>query len=224
MVSESAPRLDVLKALGDNTRYAIYLEIARSPRPIATAEIAETLALHPNTVRPHLERMRDVGLLDQISVNDGAVGRPHHRFSLASDAPSLGLEPPVTVSLAAMLLDVAARSGADRDDAREAGRSQGSLDARRYPRSADALTVLVGELDRMGFDPQIVEDDHDDAAVTIGFAHCPFADRAETNPDVVCGLHEGLTEGLLASRGGCTVDEFCTLVDRDPCKVSLVVS
>ena len=32
-----APRLAVLKALGDNTRYAIYLELARSPRPLATA-------------------------------------------------------------------------------------------------------------------------------------------------------------------------------------------
>jgi hypothetical protein len=27
-------RLDLLKALGDNTRYAIYLELARSPRPL----------------------------------------------------------------------------------------------------------------------------------------------------------------------------------------------
>src|SRR4030095_15430094 len=53
----SAPRLAVLKALGDNTRYAIYLELARSPRPLATAEIAETLDLHTNTVPPHLERL-----------------------------------------------------------------------------------------------------------------------------------------------------------------------
>jgi len=54
-------RLDVLKALGDNTRYAIYLELARAPTPRSTANIAETLELHVNTVRPHLERMRDVG-------------------------------------------------------------------------------------------------------------------------------------------------------------------
>ena len=41
--SEAAPRalrLDILKALGDNTRYAIYLELARSPLPLATADIA----------------------------------------------------------------------------------------------------------------------------------------------------------------------------------------
>ena len=59
----AVPRLDVFKALGDNTRYAIYLELARSPRPLSTSEISEALSLHPNTIRPHLERMRDVGLV-----------------------------------------------------------------------------------------------------------------------------------------------------------------
>ncbi|MCH7788535.1 MAG: helix-turn-helix domain-containing protein [Acidobacteria bacterium] len=221
MTTDPVKRLDVLKALGDNTRYAIYLEIARASRPLATAEIAETLGLHPNSVRPHLERMRDVGLLDQHTVNDGGVGRPHHRFSLASDAPSLGLEPPAAVSLAAMLLDVAAASGADNVDAREAGSGQGVRDAARYPASTDVLSALVGELDRMGFDPQVVADADADNVVTIGFAHCPFAESARANPEVVCGLHQGLIEGLVSARGGCRVTEFCTLVDREPCQVNL---
>ena len=69
----TSSRLDVLKALGDNTRYAIYLELARSPVPLATADVAEALGLHPNTVRPHLERMREVGLLDVA--HRGALGR-----------------------------------------------------------------------------------------------------------------------------------------------------
>jgi predicted ArsR family transcriptional regulator len=221
MAIDPVRRLDVLKALGDNTRYAIYLEIARSPRPLATAEISETLDLHPNTVRPHLERMRDVGLLEQRTVNDGGVGRPHHRFSLAADAPSLGLEPPASMSLASMLLDVAATSGADNVDACEAGRQQGIRDGARYGSSTDGLSVLVGELDRMGFDPQVVADADTDDAVTIGFAHCPFADSAQVNPEIVCGLHHGLVEGVLQTRGGCRVTEFCTLVDREPCQVTL---
>src|ERR671932_286018 len=80
-------RLAVLKALGDNTRYAIYLELARSQSPRSTSEIADTLGLHPNTVRPHLERMREVGLLEVEIDNRGSVGRPQHRYSLAADAP-----------------------------------------------------------------------------------------------------------------------------------------
>ena len=91
--SERVARLDLLKTLGDNTRYAIYLELARSSRPLATADIAASLGLHVNTVRPHLERMRDVGLLEVAPETNRGVGRPQHLYSLAPDAPSLGLEP-----------------------------------------------------------------------------------------------------------------------------------
>ena len=122
-------RLALLKTLGDNTRYAIYLEIARSPAPLSTAEIAETLGLHANTVRPHLERMRDAGLLDVEIDSRGAVGRPLHRYSLATDAPSLGLEPPAFPMLAGMLASVAALSVPDPDDVSAVGR-----DARPCPR------------------------------------------------------------------------------------------
>src|SRR5436305_6329165 len=115
------PRLDLLKALGDNTRYAIYLELARSPRPLATADIADTLGLHPNTVRPHLERMRDVGLLDVEIDSRGSVGRPQHRYALAADAPSLGLEAPAFPLLARMLAQAAAAAGISPDDAAAAG-------------------------------------------------------------------------------------------------------
>ena len=68
-------RLDVLKALGDNTRYAIYLELARAPSPRSTAQVAQILELHSNTVRPHLERMREVGLLEVEVASGGGVGR-----------------------------------------------------------------------------------------------------------------------------------------------------
>ena len=53
-VDAGIPRLDLLKALGDNTRYAIYLELARSPKPLATADIAESLDLHPNLSLIHI--------------------------------------------------------------------------------------------------------------------------------------------------------------------------
>ena len=106
--------LDVLKALGDNTRYAIYLELARAARPLTTADIADTLGLHANTVRPHLERMRDVGLVDVETEARGKLGRPQHRYSVSPGAPSLGLEPPTMPMLARMVLRMADRLGAGR--------------------------------------------------------------------------------------------------------------
>src|SRR6188508_2825240 len=120
------PSRDVLKVLGDNTRYGIYLELARAARPLVTAEIAETLGLHPNTVRPHLDRMREVGLIEVTTDARGEVGRPQHRYSLAPDAPSLGLEPSTTPLLARMVLDMAERLGAGSSDAEAVGRREGS--------------------------------------------------------------------------------------------------
>lgn len=218
-MSGDAPRLDLLKALGDNTRYAIYLELARSARALATADIAESLGLHVNTVRPHLERMRDVGLLDVQSDNRGAVGRPQHRYSLAADAPSLGLEPPTFALLARMLLRAAALAGTSAEEAADAGREEGRGDGARAV-GRPCLEALVQELDRLGFDPAVAEGE---GGATVGFAHCPFRELAEANPDLVCGLHRGLVEGFVEMVGGAEVVTFRTLVDRDPCQVELVV-
>ena len=220
------PPLDLLKALGDNTRYAIYLELARSPRPLATADIAEALGLHPNTVRPHLERMRDVGLLQVQSEARGGVGRPQHLYSLAPEAPSLGLEPASFPILARMLLRLAAASGADPVDATEVGREQGRADGERL-RARGCLGAVVGQLDAMGFDPALAVDDDPTtgaAAVTIAFAHCPFRDLAEQRPDLLCSIHRGLIEGVVEVAGeGEQIVGFGSLVDRSPCQVEIRV-
>jgi predicted ArsR family transcriptional regulator len=210
----------VLKALGDNTRYAIYLELARSPLPLATAEVADILGLHVNTVRPHLERMRDVGLLRVDTETRGSVGRPQHRYTLADDAPALGLEPSPWPMLARTLLDAAAAGGLEGDDLVEAGRRQGGADAARWPVGADCIDALVVEQAKLGFDPETV--DHPRGA-TMAFAHCPFRELAETHPQLVCSLHNGLVEGFVAAWDGRGVARFHPLVDRTPCQVELTV-
>jgi predicted ArsR family transcriptional regulator len=215
-----APRLELLKALGDNTRYAIYLELARAPAPLATAQIADTLGLHPNTVRPHLDRMREVGLLDVISDAQGAVGRPQHRYSLAADAPALGFEPPAFPVLARMLLRLAATAAVPAGEAVEAGREQGAAAAatRTASTCAEALTQ---ELAALGFDPaSIVDDDN----ATIAFTRCPFRELAEANPELVCSLHRGLVEGFADARGDATVVAFHDLADRTPCQVEIAAT
>lgn len=221
-----SPRLDILKALGDNTRYAIYLELARSNKPLSTNEIAEGLNLHVNTVRPHLERMREVGLLDVRSSTSGGVGRPQHLYGLAIDAPSLGLEPSPYPVIARMLLRLAELAGTEAEVALEAGREQGALNARPWPGGAPVVEAMMTDLDSMGFDPEIViEQDASSGTdvAAIAFSHCPFADLAKTNPTVVCALHRGMVEGFLAGIEGPELLAFHTLVDRDPCQVEIPV-
>ena len=214
------PRLDLLKTLGDNTRYAIYLELARSPKPLATADVAESLGLHANTVRPHLERMREVGLLDVRTDARSGVGRPQHLFSLAANAPSLGLEPPTFPMLARMLVRLAESTGATADDAAEVGREQGAVDADLKTDAASCLEGLVEQLDGLGFDP-VVDGTDDGETAVIAFTHCPFRELAEAHPDLVCSLHRGMVEGFVEAMGDATVDEFHPLVHRLPCQVTL---
>ncbi|CAN5834738.1 MAG: helix-turn-helix transcriptional regulator [Ilumatobacteraceae bacterium] len=228
------PSRDVFRVLGDNTRYAIYLELARSPRPLVTAEIADTLDLHPNTVRPHLDRMREVGLLEVTTDARGEVGRPQHRYSLAPDAPSLGLEPPTMPLLARMVVEMAHGLGASPADAVAVGAAEGRSRAAAYAAAPSALEALVADLDRLGFDPLVADDEtddqsgdepndelDDDVTAVVAFANCPFADIARTHPELVCALHRGLVSGFVEQMGDAEVREFCTLVDRTPCQVSL---
>jgi predicted ArsR family transcriptional regulator len=220
----SVDRLPVFKALGDNTRYAIYLELARSPMPLSTAEIAESLELHSNTVRPHLERMRDVGLLDVDADSRGTVGRPQHRWSLAPDAPSLGLEPSAFRLLAKLRAGVAANAGVATEAIAEVGRVQGRAAgaARAAAGTQSCLEALVDELDSLGFDPAVGDDGN---VTTVAFTHCPFREMAEAFPDLVCHLHRGIVEGVVQGvpNAEVAVEIFATLADRDPCRVDLAV-
>lgn len=231
--------LDVLKALGDNTRYAIYLELARSTRPLATSDIADSLGLHANTVRPHLDKMRDAGLVVVEVGGRGDVGRPQHRYSVAPDAPSLGLEPPTIPVLARMVLAMAKRLEASAQDAEAVGDDEGRRRARPYANAPSTLEALVSDLDRLGFDPIVSDaaggsagadladshlgDDHrdDDGAAVIAFANCPFAELAEEHPELVCGLHRGLVAGFVAQMGDADTRNFCTLTSRTPCRVTV---
>jgi predicted ArsR family transcriptional regulator len=79
----------------------------------------------------------------------------------------------------------------------------------------------MARLDALGFDPELAADD---GQVTVGFAHCPFRELAESNPEIVCALHQGLVEGIVRGLGGAAVDEFHPLTDRTPCQVDLALT
>ena len=62
--------LTVLKALGDETRFSMYQELATSTNALSAGELADRLGLHANTVRLHLERLVEVH--DRQSLLDGS--------------------------------------------------------------------------------------------------------------------------------------------------------
>jgi predicted ArsR family transcriptional regulator len=219
-----AKQLGVLKALGDETRYAMYEELARSTAALSANDLAERLGIHANTVRLHLERLREVGLVDVEAVHRGTVGRPQHLYFLSAGAPGLGFDPPAHALLAGLLAALAERVGADAVEATETGRVWGT-EAGRRTRSRSCLQALEGELGRLGFEPAVESDVSSEAGETarIEFLHCPFRELAEAYPELVCNLHRGLCEGVVDSVGGGRVEQFSTLYDAEPCHVTVGV-
>ena len=224
--------LPVFKALGDDTRFAIYQELSNSPAPLSATELAERLTLHPNTVRPHLERMKEAGLVEVEPIHRGTVGRPQLRYSLAPGAPGLGLDPPAHTLLAGLLAALAEQLGGDGLDAANLGRRWGTEAGNRRQGGRGCLAALVAELDRLGFDPvesELGDDPTGDARrVRVDFLHCPFRELAEAYPELVCNLHRGIVEGAVghggrAGRPAGMVEDFRTLIDRDPCNVTVSV-
>ncbi|HWS46114.1 MAG TPA: helix-turn-helix domain-containing protein [Acidimicrobiia bacterium] len=212
--------LAVLKALGDETRFSMYQELSSSTAALTANELADRLGLHANTVRLHLERLREAGLVDVEPVHRGTVGRPQHVYSLAAGAPGLGFDPPSYTLLAGLLAALAERVGAAADDAAAAGESWGR-EAGRRTRSRSCAKALAAEMDRLGFDP--ASEHVPGGGVDMAFLHCPFRELAEAYPELVCNLHRGICEGVVDAVGGGSVEAFSTLYDRDPCRVTVSV-
>lgn len=214
-------QLTVLKALGDETRFALYRTIATSTGPLSAHELAERLDLHANTVRLHLERLRDADLVEVEAVHRGTVGRPQHLYFLADGAPSLGFDPPAHALLAGLLAALAERIGADADDAADTGHAWG-VEAGRRTRARSCLKALEDELGRLGFEPSTETADGEyEGSSRVHFLHCPFRELAEAYPELVCNLHRGLCEGVVDQVGGGMVEEFATLYDHEPCHVTV---
>ena len=191
--------LAMLKALGDETRFSMYRELAGSTRGCSAQELADSLGLHANTVRLHLDRLREAGLVDVEAIHRGTVGRPTHIYSLAPGAPGLGFDPPSYTLLSGLLAALAERVGADGEEATEIGRAWG-VEAGRRTRSRSCVKALAGEMERLGFEPEL----ETGGRRTTPTWRSPFARSASwPRPTrLVCNLHRGISEGIVAEVGG----------------------
>ncbi len=170
-------RLSLLKVLADPSRQAIYEEVAQSGEALSTLEIAERLHLHPNTVRLHLEKMREAEVLALSVDRQGAVGRPQHRWSVNRQLPSLEVEPAGFRMLAHLLAEVAAQSPANpatvmsvgqrRGHERGIGRPTRKAGGSPLGLHSECLRALMMELAELGFDPALDLNDTDGNADVV---------------------------------------------------------
>jgi iodotyrosine deiodinase len=76
MGSAAPDALTIHRALGDQSRLRIVALLREQQGPLGVREIARSVALHPNTVRDHLNVLLDAGLVRTRPEKRGAAGRP----------------------------------------------------------------------------------------------------------------------------------------------------
>jgi predicted ArsR family transcriptional regulator len=81
------------------------------------------------------------------------------------------------------------------------------------------LAMLQESLAEAGFDPRFRR--RSAKSVEISMRDCPFRDLLDEHRELVCAVHQGLLEGILAaSRPPLTLTSFQPLADRTTCRIA----
>jgi len=185
--------------LADPVRARVYRYVATHGGPVSRDDAGAALELPRHTVKFHLEKLHQAGLLDaeyrRLHGRSGpGAGRPSKLYRRAPREFTLAVPErhyELAGSILAAALQDAAVAAAPADVALEhaacdAGRQLGRNADDAKPGIDGALAVL-GE---HGFEPR-----RHDRSITL--ENCPFRSLARENPNVVCAMNLGLVMGLL---------------------------
>lgn len=196
-------------ALSQPTRARLFGLLGELRRPAGTEELAESLGLHPNGVRMHLERLAEAGLLERRRARQ-ARGRPRDMWTIAPDAQPGGEPPSGYVDLGRWLARLISQGKTGRRAIESLGREIGrdlapTGDASSPDEKMHAALASLGFQPRRGLDA---------GTLTYKLCNCPYRDAVRESRDVVCTLHRGMTRGLLDAIAPDTKLEG--FVPRDP--------
>jgi predicted ArsR family transcriptional regulator len=215
--------LEVHKALADDTRYRLYRYIGLAARPVSVREMSRRLALHPNTLRPHLRRLEEAGLVSRELRKSSSVGRPQTLYTVRQTDPSSGRD----YRLLAEMLCGMVRGKRALEQARGLASQWGAyLLAQIGPGpkpgieapSRRNLALLQEAMSQAGFEPRFRR--QQESSIDVTLRNCPFRDLTEDYRELVCVLHRGLIEGMVAGlKPPLELKDFQPLVERGICKV-----
>ncbi|HEX5994302.1 MAG TPA: helix-turn-helix domain-containing protein [Jiangellales bacterium] len=187
-------------AMGES-RSRVLAAVQDSPEPVGVGRIAARLRVHANTVRFHLDALVRAGLVERVPEQRRRPGRPRNLYAVRAESSVIGLR---SYRLLAEILAgfVAANLDEPAKAAVEAGRTWGRFLAEPPPpyRRVDddsAVEQLTRTLTAIGFAPET----RAGRTRQIRLHHCPFREVAQDHRDVVCAIHLGLMQGLLAELG-----------------------
>lgn len=213
--------LEVHKALADDTRYRLYRYIGLAGRPVSVREMSRRLSLHPNTLRPHLRRLEEAGLVGHEVRKTATVGRPQTMYTVREPEPEGGRD----YRLLAEMLSGLIRGRRQLEQAHELARQWGGyLVAQGGPKpgvrlpARRNLALLQESMAKAGFEPRFRR--QSSSAIEVTLRDCPFKDLADDHRDLVCTLHRGLLEGMLEGlKPSLALREFHPFAERGLCRV-----
>lgn len=208
-------------------RRAEVLRTLRStPDGSSIRDLAEVTGLHENTVRFHLARLVQEGLVERRPGVAGGPGRPPMMYAPRDGHASSS---PDNYELIARVLARGLRAGTQ--DVEEAGRQHGVEWVRSQQGAAEGpspqtFAASLGELDRFlgraGFAPEVVPGD---GQAQVRLHNCPFRAMAEEDRAVPCAVHLGLMQGVLDGSGsGGRVERLEAFVGPRLCLASIAPS
>lgn len=212
--SGQRPTHDVTRSRG---RQRILQLLQKSRVELGIRELSEQVGLHPNTVRFHLGRLVGDGLVGRHLEGRTAPGRPRVTFTAVDTSSGQRSYPLLAKILASLMADALPDAA---QTATEAGRAWGHYLTERptpYTRISEqeAVAALVRILDTMGFAPEPAAGGD---STQIHLRNCPFLEVAEVNGQVVCAIHLGIMQGVLAELGSpVTADRLEPFVEPSLC-------
>jgi predicted ArsR family transcriptional regulator len=215
--------VDVPRAAGDPlaqpARARLFALLAELRRPAGTEELATRVDLHPNGVRVHLERLVDAGLVLRERERRSR-GRPRDTWSISPGARPGG-DPPTAYADLGRWLVRAISDGATRVRDVEATGRQIGRDLAPLATGTAPEERMYGVVAAMGFHPRRRVDSA--GTLTYCLDNCPYRTVVRERQQIVCGLHRGLTRGLLDEIDPTT--KLAAFVPKDPdhagCEISL---
>lgn len=165
-----------------------------STQPLTVVEIAESMHLHKNSVRFHLDSLIEMGFASRSKEHTGAQGRPRLAYFAAEDSPImkdeslLDLFQVILRNFVMPLPDAEAR-------AHDAGVSWGAnIAAQEAPsrKGANQLESVGAMMTEQGFTCRRDGD-------SITFTRCPYLLAAVDEAEMVaiCALHHGMVTGYV---------------------------
>lgn len=194
---------------GARRRVLDAVEAAGGEEGPTVGELAAVLGGHENTVRHHLSALVARRLVDaRTDPSQNRRGRPAVRYRVTAQGHAvLASGRPMVeeyVALAGAFAQRLAERGEPAEgDARAIGTAWGtSLHGRgAHVSDAEPVPLVLTSLTRLGFSP-VLDPGTPPGDARVLLRTCPLLDAARTYPQVVCTVHRGLVEGLLAAAGG----------------------